>query len=280
MPYGKFTHKAASSRRQSYLGGVVERRRKATSTARLKLARPVAQLVDRRINSKLELKVNNKFGNRVQLDNLPDVNTRVRYVLPNTNQGPQANERIGTQIKASSLIIKGCVTIPADDNPPLVTGDRADIQLRLMVLSSKSYKSQDGINDNWSTGTIEYSKIFKVNSIAEPPDGSLADMWKEVNTECFTTHYDKVFRMQRGVGYFPDVTSTSGAAHMPAINKSFFINVKCKNKVLKYEDSGNNEATNFCPFMIATWAYSDGSAPSSAAVPFYQSYSIFKFHDA
>lgn len=278
MAYGKRTH--FKSRRSSYLGGVVQRRRKAVATSRLKLARPVRKLVDRRIKSNLELKVNNKFGNRVQLDNLPDSTQRLRFLLPNTNQGPQANERIGTQIKAQSLFIRGCITIPADDNPPLVNGDRSDIQLRLMVLSSKSYSSQDGINANWILGTNEYEKLFKVNSIAEAPDGRLSDMWKQVNSECFTTHYDKVFRLQRGVGYFPDVTSTSGAAHMPAINKGFRISVKCKNRLVKYFDSSTNEASNFCPFMIATWAYSDGSPPSTAAVPFYESYNTFKFYDA
>lgn len=280
MRYAKFSQKGAASRRKNYLGGVVQRRHKTVSTARLKLANPVRKLVDRRIRSNLELKTNNKFGNRVQLDNLPNTTNRIRFLLPNTNQGPQANERIGTQIKAHSLFIRGCVTIPADDNPALVNGDRADIQLRLMVLSSKTYSAQDGLTDNWITGTNEYEKIFKVNSIAEAPNGRLADMWKEVNTECFTTHYDKVFRLQRGIGYFPDVTSTSGAAHMPAVNKGFRINVKCKNKRIKYFDSSTNEASNFCPFMIATWAYTNGSPPSTSAVPYYESYNVFKFYDA
>jgi hypothetical protein len=245
----------------------------------LKLNPTVAKLVQRKINANKELKVINKFGGRQQIDNLPDTSARIRKILPNVSQGTAMDERIGTQVRLKTLGIQGCITIPADDNPSLVNGDRADIQLRLMVLSSKTYKVITEIENNWNAGTTEYEKLFKVSANAEAPTGRLSDMWKQINTQNFTVHYDRVHKLQRGVGYFPDVTSTSGAAHMPAINKPFKINVKSKNKMLQYSDLNDSEATNFAPFMIATWAYTNGSPPSNSAVPFYEHFVTLRYYD-
>lgn len=256
---------------------VVGTRRNPPSISNLKLAPVVDKLVQRKINKNMNLQVQNKFGGRQQIDNLPDTSARIRKILPNILQGTAINERLGTSIRLKSLMCQGCITIPADDNVPLVNGDRADIQLRLLVLSSKTFKVIGDVEDNWTAGSTEYEKLFKVQSVAEAPTGRLSDMWKAINTENFTVHYDKVFKMQRGVGYFPDVTSTSGAAHMPAINKPFKINIKCKNKQLKYTDANDSEANNFAPFMIATWAYTNGSPPSNAGVPFYEHYVTMKY---
>jgi len=85
--------------------------------------------------------------------------------------------------------------------------------------------------------------------------------------------------MKRGVGYFPDATSTSGAAHMPAIHVPFKINIKCKNKKLCYTDYQDNEANNFAPMLVAVWGYSNGAAPSDSGVPFYQHYVTMKYYD-
>lgn len=269
----------------THIQSVVRRRVARKNLKNLKLNPTVGKLVQRKINKNVEQKTANKFGSRVQLVNLPALSSRVRNLMPQIVPGTSHNERVGTAIKARNLNIKGCLTIPADDNvyAPLSNGDRADIQLRLMCMSSKLYNSVDVLRQNWEvgSGTEEYTKIFKVSANAEAPTGRLTDMWKQINTESFTVHYDKVFVMKRGVGYFPDITSTSGAAHMPAINKPFNINVKCKSKKIKYTDPSHVKPNNFAPFLLATWAYTNG-APASAlsAVPFWETYVTLNYYDA
>lgn len=278
MPYGRFHTKAAAGRRKSYLGGVVQRRRKTISTRRLKLAPPVAKLVDRRINKKLEMKTNSRTNNRRQLDNIPTDTGRVQLVMPKIEQGVERDQRIGTQVKLSRLIVKGMLSIPADDNPALGNGDRADISLRLLCLSSKRFSTVEDVRDNWTVGANLLNAMFKVGADPLPPSGVMWDMWRDINTESFTVHSDRVYHMKRGFG---DALSTpaTGAVHMPAISRPFTIRVKCKNKVLKFRDEAEDSSTNFNPFIVAMWAYTNGASPSDSGVPYLQYYSTVWYHD-
>ena len=278
MPYARFSQKASASRRKNFLGGVVQRRKKAIKTARLRLAPPVAKLVDRRINKKLELKTNSRTNNRRQLDNIPTDTGRVQIVMPNIEQGDNRQERIGTQVRLSRLIIKGVVSIPADDNPTLGNGDRADISLRLLCLSSKRFSTVEDVRDNWTVGANLLNALFKNGANPLPPGGTMWDMWRDINTESFTVHHDRVFHMRRGFGDALSTPST-GAVHMPAISKPFTIRLKCKNKLLKFRDESDDSSVNYNPFVVAMWAYTNGAAPSESAVPFLQMYSTVYFHD-
>lgn len=278
MPYGKFTQKASSMRRKNFLGGVVQRRQKAIKTGRLRLAPPVAKLVDRRINKKLEQKTNSRHNNRRQLDNIPTDSGRVQFIVPAIEQGDDRQQRIGTQVKLSRLIVKGMLSIPADDNPTLGNGDRADICVRLMALSSKRFSTVEDVRDNWTVGANLLNGLFKNGANPIPPGGTLLDMWRDVNTESFTVHYDKVYQMKRGFG---DALSTpaTGAVHMPAVSKRIYISLKCKNKILKFRDPSDDSSTNYNPFLLCMWAYTNGAAPSESAVPFIQSYCTVYYHD-
>lgn len=280
MPYARRMYpRPRTNRRSSYLGGVVQRRRRAVAASRLKLARPVRKLVDRRIGLQNPTKVMTYHLRRYQFSNL--INdaplTRLHTVIPDVAQGDERNDREGTKTKMTSLTIRGRISIPADDNPLYGNDDRAQIYVRMFVMSTKFQKGLSDVIAEWS-GTYNPA-FFKNNASTSAPTGNYIDMLSEVNHELFTVHCDKVFRLDRNYGYFPDPTSTSGAAPQRPASRDFFLKMRVKNKVLYYNNPGAVRPNNFQPFVCCLFAYGNGASPSTSAVPFIEYLSRMTFKD-
>jgi len=276
---------ATTRRKANYSSTVVQRRRKKHSVARLKLNPTVAKLVDRRINRDNESHSNGYWWRRIQWTNKisDDPNNRIVTIIPDVETGDTRINRLGAQIKLTQLYIKGKIDIPADDNPPEVpplepNGDRALIYVRLMVLSCKKFRQIQEVRSNWNTGQNLNGQFFKTGDAGQAPSGQYIDMLRHINSDAFTTHYDRVYKMERNFGYFPDPTSTSGAAPQRPSSKDFYIKLKVKNKILKYEDHTVVQPDNYQPFVCYLFAYGNGAAPSASAVPYieYQSTMSFK----
>lgn len=284
MPYASappfaLARRYRSSNAATRIQSVIRKKQSnAKVTKNLQLNPVVRTLVDKRIKSDQEIHSQGYHQRREQLNNLPNTISRVQQVIPDITVGSARNQREGAELKMTSLKIQGLITIPADDNPVIGTADRADITLRLLCLSAKKFKSLLQVQNNWVVLDQLYNKVFKPDDQSLPPVGLMTDAWMPINHESFTTHYDKTFRLKRGVGYFPDPTSTSGAAHMPAVNHPFTINLKCKNKKLMYQDAATDFQNNFAPFVIATWAYTNGALPSNSAVPYIEYWSQMYFY--
>ncbi len=278
MPYDRSTYAPKRFRgRSRYLGGVVQRRRKAVSARRYKLAAPVRTLVDRRINRKIETKSMLLKYRRTQWRNAPDATARCIQVFPSIVQGDTRDAREGSKITLTSGWVRGMITLPSYDSS--TSADRSSISLRLCMLSCKASHAIPDVQGNWPGPGNLYTQVLKGDSSASPPIGVLQDTWEAINTDMFTIHYDKVFHMNRGQLLNPGAGGV-GTAHMPAIARPFYIKVKCKNKLVRYSDFGGVEPSNFAPFIVGWWAYTDGAAPSSAAVPFVEFQSMFYFKDA
>jgi len=263
--------------RSRYLGGVVQRRRKAVAASRYKLARPVRTLVDRRIDRKIETKSILLKYRRTQWRNAPDAGQRCIQVFPSIDQGDTRDAREGSKITLTSGWVKGMITIPSYDSS--TSSDRSSISFRLCMLSCKAARAFPDVQGNWPGPGNLYTQLLKGDSSASPAIGVLQDTWEPINTDMFTVHYDKTFVMNRGQLLNPGAGGV-GTAHMPAVSRSFYIKVKCKNKLVRYSDFGQVEPTNFAPFIVGWWAYTDGAAPSAAAVPFVEFQSMFHFKDA
>lgn len=104
-------------------------------------------------------------------------------------------------------------------------------------------------------------------------------MLSDVNREAFIVHHDKVMKLDRRLGYFPDPTSTSGAATQRPVSREFNITMKVKNKILKYWDPAEVQPSNFQPFVCCLFAYGNGASPSTSAVPFIEYMSKVSFKD-
>lgn len=273
-----------ASTRSRYLGGVVQRRRKAVRTARLKLATPVAKLVDRRINRKVETKVAPFHYRRTEWDNLPETQARCCQLLRNILQGDDRSERDGSKISLQSMLVRGYIQIPCYDQPQ--SNDRSNIYFRLCCLSAKAQGFYPDVLANWSGIGNYYSQLLKPAETAQAPDGQVQDMWRDINRDAFTVHYDKVFNLSRG--------DAGGVVPIPAettwrkdVIKHFRFRLKCKNKLLRYSTavdpgtpSESIQPQNFAPFIVGWWAYTNGAPASQAAVPYVEYYVNTRFKDA
>lgn len=267
-------HSAATS-----MQAVVRRRQKQKSYKNLKLAKPLDVLVERKIDKDQESHQQAYWQRRYQFTNriVDDIPNRIQQVIPDVVVASSRADREGASLRVTRLNIKGKIDIPADDNPLIGNDDRASIWVRMFVLSSKRFNNIEDVRSNWNTGANLNALFFKTAQSGQTPTGSYIDMLRPVNTAAFTTHYDKTFKLDRNYGYFPDPTSTSGAAPQKPTTHTFSINMKCKNKNLKYNVSSSLQPNNWQPFVCCMFAYNNGAVPSISAVPYIEYLSTMSF---
>lgn len=281
MPYARGGQKRYSTR-DRYLGGVVQRRQKKVKTARLKLARPVRALVDRRINRTLETKCVAYHGRRTQIDNLPDVQARCWRLVPAISQGDTRATRTGSKVRLQSMTVNGYVQIPSYDAS--TSNDRSSIMLRLIAFTPKGYRFTPDVQATWAGPGNLYTQFFRTEAIALAPQGVWTDQYAEVNRDMFTVHADKRMVFSRGDMF--NVPGAEGAAWRPDMTKRFSFRIKCKNKIGRFAQidepgfAGDpTEMQNFAPCLIAMWSFTNGAAPSAAACPFVEYLTKLNFKD-
>lgn len=249
------------------------------SQPKYELTKPMKDLVHKEINASDQTheKMYQNPERPVALPNIPASTTYLFNMLPSIVQAgdtastPSNREtRTGSQIRLNSFNIKGRVFIPVDSDT--INNDRACLSCRLLIMSCKKYPIYADVAANWATGDNLRDKFLKLGSEENPFDGYQFGLDLPVNHDLFTLHHEKQFVLNRGVlqertyGNVP-VTEGLGAAHMPFVYKYFNINLKVKNKILKFSDETSVVPTNYAPFAVLCWAYTNGAAPSIIRIP-------------
>lgn len=199
-------------------------------------------------------------------------------VLPNIAQGNLDYQRIGDQIKGKKLTINGFIRLtPNTEN--IEDTSVTNVVCRLMVLS---LKFRNGIYSDAVGAAGNLNLLLKKGGTTSGFDGYLGDINAPVNSDVFTTHYDRKFYLTQ------DLMARTGTAalnllavNMKDIVKFFKISIPCK-KLLKY-DSGLGagvQPINFSPFMVLGYSALDGSAPATLTTPVAMSYTTdFTYED-
>lgn len=245
------------------------------------LAKPMKALVTKEINKREETNERQYQSRLVELPNIPDQNFHIFRCFPEIFQAGQINPatgdpypsnretRQGTKIRAMNLKVQGRIFIPVSSNT--LDNDRACLSCRLLILSCKKYKKWDDVFSNWDAGSELEADLLKNGSESVSYDGYQFGLNLPVNDQLFTTHHDSKFLLNRGVlqektyGNVP-VTEGVGLAHMPFAVHYFKKTIKCKNKVLQFNDETTSFPTNFAPFAVLLYSYTNGSAPSNVTV--------------
>lgn len=180
-------------------------------------------------------------------------------VLPNIAQGVGENQRIGNQIRAKSLNIKGFVKL--DVNETADSTANPNVVVRMMVVSMKTCPSfTDAQGQAPKVGTL-----LKKGGTTTAFAGNLQDIYAPINRDVFTVHHDRKFYLRQDfintVGASPP--STTIAQDISKTVKFFNLSVKCRGRILKYdEDVGADiSPSNFGPFLLLGYSYLDGSTP-------------------
>lgn len=195
-------------------------------------------------------------------------------VIPTITQGVGDNQRIGDQLRAQTCSIKGAIVY----NPS--TGQygtyaNARLGVRMMIVQPKAYSNLDDVQT--TIGTWGAYLLKKGGSVVGFT-GVLSDLWAPINSDAITKYYDKVFYLDA-----PYQATAVGSTVMGRSTRMFSINMKLRNKVLKYDGtiSGGSNPTNYAPVLIIGYAHMDGSSPDSVTTAIQLSYdSVFNYEDA
>lgn len=200
-------------------------------------------------------------------------------ILPSIANSTADNGRIGDQIRAQTLNVKGFIRLNVND-----TADSTklpQVAVRLMVLSMKN-------KSNWSdvgASAAPLNTLLKKGGTTTNFSGVLSDLHAPINRDVFTCHADKKFYLKQeyinAIG--PSVPSQYVTQDISKAIKFFNIPVKCRNRLLKYDTSISSGLypTNFSPFMVLGYCYLDGSAADTLSTNLGLNYdSTFTYEDA
>lgn len=245
-------------------------KRKSYARYKKKPSASIVRTIKKVINKSTETKVANFNTGASLLKFNSGINSVADYyqVVPSIVQGPMINERIGDSIRAQSLRIKGYVKL--DIITTASVPNVSTVLVRLMVVSLKSKSNYDEVIGSSSP----LNGLIRRGGITTTFAGNLNDINAEINSELWTKHYDRKFYLSQ------DYLNTAvGAADIRNTVKFFNINIKCKDKVLKYDDgtSAGVLPTNFAPVLLVGYSFLNGTAPDTVntAVGIYYDADLF-----
>lgn len=181
-------------------------------------------------------------------------------IMPNITNGTADNARIGDQLRAQSLNIKGYVKL--DVNELALNQAMPNVIVRLMIVS---LKTKPNYTEATSSAT-PLAGLLKKGGTTSNFTGALQDIYAPINTDLWTVHSDrKIYLTQSYVQQFGGGTTQLFASDVSKTVKFFNINVKCKNKLLKYDAniSSGLLPTNFGPMLLLGYSFLNGSSPDS-----------------
>lgn len=195
-------------------------------------------------------------------------------VLPQVTQGTGDSNRIGDQLRGQSLTVKGAIVY----NPS--TGQygtyaNARLGVRMMIVQPRQYSNIDDVQSN---AAAWLSLLLKKGGSAVGFTGNLSDLWAPINSDYIIKYYDRVHYLDA-----PYQATAVGSTLMGRSTKFFTINMKTRNKLLKYDQNVSSGASpvNYAPVLLIGYAHMDGSSPDTLTTAIQLSYdSMFNYEDA
>lgn len=200
-------------------------------------------------------------------------------IIPNIAKGVGENSRIGNQLRAKSLNIRGFVRFLPQPNTTVNTTHYGHVAIRLMVLSLKTAPNYTAAQSQASA----LSALLQKGGTTVGFTGAISDIFAPINSEIFTKHYNKVFYVNQSYVITGDgTTNPKVAIDVSKLVKFFNIKVKC-NKILKYDASLSSDLlpSNLGCFLVAGYSYLNGDAPDYTTTNLQVSYdSVLRYEDA
>lgn len=178
-------------------------------------------------------------------------------IIPNINNGSGDSQRIGDQIRAQKLILKGLINFPPITGTTLHNNPgAARIAVRMMIVTPKSYP-------NWqqaSSTTTWMDYLLKKGGTTSAFTGSPFDLWAPVNRDAVTLHYNKVFYMNQPY-VLHNGSTTDVAISTAGVTRHFSKTFNFKNSLFKYDANVDTGLTpvNKGMVLVLGYCYTDGS---------------------
>lgn len=171
-------------------------------------------------------------------------------LIPSVTKGSNDNLRIGDQIRAKYLTVRGMISTNLNI---ATTQGKCRIAVRQIICQPKMFTNWEGVYNNYGTWT---ATLLKKGGTTAGFTGVLSDIHSEINTDAITVYKDRVFYINT-----PWIQSATGAASTVTTVRHFNYKLPLRNKILKYDDGINSgiTPTNYCPVMLIGYAYVDGT---------------------
>lgn len=245
-------------------------KRKAT-----KLAKPL-KVIQRAIENKQAFTSSNATFFNSGIDSAGDM----IQIIPNIAKSVNENGRIGNQICAKSLKIKGFLRFLPQSNTTVNTTHYGHVGIRIMILTLKSAGNYTSALQQSSS----LNSLLQKGGTTVAFTGAISDLYAPINRELFTVHFNKVYYVTQSYVFTGDnITNPKVAIDVSKLVKFFNINIKCKNKILKYDSALSSDLlpSNLGMFLCAGYTYMNGDAPDSLTTNLQLSYDvIFDYEDA
>lgn len=258
------------------------RRRRARKGAAAKPSKAFVKKVKQVLHKDVETKqaFNNQFGQIQSYNSAINSSGDCAILVPNIANGATDNARIGDQIRAQKLSIKGHLITRFTGSAGTTYYQNCRIGVRMFIVQPKSFMSQGNIVSNAATWQ---ATLLKKGGTTTGFTGLISDLYAPVNTDAITCYYDKVFYVQNP---YSNAVLGSGANNllMPTGTTKFFSKtLKLRNKLLKYDSSidAGLTPTAYNPVLIMGYSYLDGSSADAVTTNLAMSYvSVLDYEDA
>jgi len=217
----------------------------------------VKRYVKRTLHAAAENKVLISYGNQQGITCTSGTTPTYLSLMPVVQQGTTQSTRIGNELK----LVKGLLSLSVYLKPYDVTNNplSTPVMVRMMILTNKVLTTQA------LSGTTINADLFESGSGAVALQGNLMDMHFGVNTNNWTQHYNKVFKIGAASATATGKVGSSGYFDNSSMIYNFKINyAKYIKKKIKYLDN-TNWATNYNLWFVLQAVYADGT--SSAIGP-------------
>jgi len=179
--------------------------------------------------------------------------TDALQLIPNIIAGTADSSRIGDQITAQSLTIKGHI----HSNLTFTGITQCRLGVRMMIVTPKQYNNFANVQAN---AALWLQLLLKKGSTVTAFTGIVPDLYAKINTDAITCHYDKVMYITT-----PYLQTAVGDTTIYGSTKFFSKTFRFKNKILKYDNGIDLGLTpsNYSPVLIVGYVKLDGTAPDA-----------------
>lgn len=240
--------------KKSYKSTLRKRKPKSTRKPSKTLVKTIKNVIHKQTETKFSMITSNT---NILFNGVLNVPGDLMFLVPNIPQGTDEAQRIGDQVRAQYIHIKGHINIPiAYTN----TTSETRLGVRVMVGYPKRFPSQSDAYTNYASWL---PSLLKSNTTNVAFLGTVTSLYLPINHEAFTCLYDKIFYLD-----IPYVTSTTTSTSQNLRGSVAFINkiIKLKNKLFRYDDtSPSNQPNNYGLSMLIGYAHLDGSAADTTS---------------
>jgi len=245
--YSKPPSKRKYSKRVSY---------KRSSKKYLKPYKTFKKAVKKIIHGEVETKQAWLTYPLASFNSAADTSSDILNALPFVQQGTQEYQRIGDDIRAQKLIIKGHMISTLSGSVPYTR-----IGVRMVCCQPKLTTSNTLVN---SSAAQWLPFILRNGATNIGLNGTIESLYAPIDTDVVTCWYDKVFYINQ-----PQFLTAVGAAEVVNSTKFFQMTLNLKNKLLKYNSnySAGNFPINYSPSILFSYVFLDGTAPTTISTP-------------